>query len=115
MRRRRRRFTITMQSSVAMQNCPRGKCNCFYPVNEEEEKEEEKDKEVEEERKEEERKEEERKEEEKRSQLQCNLLQQCSRVLLVAKAILPFFPVNKVEKKGGGGGGGGGEGGGEGE
>ena len=34
----------------------------------------------------------------KRSQLQSNLLHQCSRDLLMANAIASFVPVNKVEK-----------------
>ena len=47
-----------MQSSAAMQSsCTCGKCNCFFPVNEEE-----KDKEVEEEHKDEEKEEEEEEE-----------------------------------------------------
>ena len=37
-----------------------------------------------------------------RSELQCSLLQQCSRVVLVAKAIVLFFPVNKEEDERGG-------------
>ena len=86
----RRRFTTTMQSSVGMkQSCTCGERNRLFPVIEEEK--EEKDMEVEEEHKDEE------KEEEKvvvrrrkRSQLRCNLLQQCSGVLLVAKAIVSF-------------------------
>ena len=34
-----------------------------------------------------------------RSELQCSLLQQCSRVVLVAKAIVLFFPVNEEEEE----------------
>ena len=33
-----------------------------------------------------------------RSELQCSLLQQCSRVVLVAKTIVLFFPVNEEKE-----------------
>ena len=85
-RRRGRKFTTTIQSSVATkQSFTHCECNRFFPVNEENEKY----KEVKEEHKDEKRKGRwRRRRRRKRSQLQCNFLQQCSRVLLVAKAIV---------------------------
>ena len=63
------------------QSCILGEGNCFFPLNEEEEEEEE--------------------EGENRSQLQCNLPQQCIRVLLV----FPFDEQGGGEQAAGGGGG----------